>query len=171
MRAKSLVVGLVAGAVVAIPVAGFATGGGPRGASRASDAGRQAVQRSIGVDHTTSRKWISVYPRGVVAPQSGLVLRASGLITLTLTGDFTGGPIQLRVLDSGTVMRPGTITFTPSANDTSFSYTFGHSANKRVCGRALRVQWRSVTGTTVTLRHAAVVATYMPAQHDAKVCT
>jgi hypothetical protein len=167
---RSLMVGIAVGAVVAVPVAGFASRG-PSPTRQASDSGRQAVQRSIGADHTTSSNWGYVYPRGVVAPQSGLVLRASGLITLTLTGDFTGGPIQLRVLDSGTVMRPGAVTFSPSADNTSFSYTFGNSAKKRACGRALRVQWRSLTGATVTLRHAAMVATYMPAQHVAKVCT
>jgi hypothetical protein len=68
-------------------------------------------------------------------------------------------------------MRPGVMSFSPSTGTTSFSYTFARSAKKLTCGRTLRVQWRSPTGTDITMRRSDLIASYQPVAGPARVCT
>ena len=68
------------------------------------------------------------------------------------------GPVLVRVRsvgltagpDSGTIMRPGGVSFTPEGRD-SFSYTFVLRRTPEAHGTAYFVEWRSPTGLEATM--------------------
>lgn len=118
-----------------------------------------------------STKWRSVdwSRQGSTSVSGGDVLNvlATGPITVTVSGTFAGGPLDVRVTDNGHVMRPGPAHFVPVKRGTSFSFTFVRPGGHPLCGRNVRVQVRPSTATAAVLKRADIVVTYrLDRSHD-----
>lgn len=92
---------------------------------------------------------------------SGETIKNRGVYTMTFSGEFSGGPVEVRmrgarpeavVLSNGT---PGT------AGETwSQSFTFADkAANEGTCS-TISAEWRSLDGSEITLEEGSVVVTY-----------
>jgi hypothetical protein len=131
---------------------------------------RQTVEWKLTPDHSSSQHWRYIdLPRQVDALE-GFDVRSTGLLTMTVSANLTGAPVQIRWLDGGKVESPASVAFAPSGDSTAFSYTFADTGKKEACGHLLRLEWRSPTGKKVALPQGDVVVTYLPAAHDSGVC-
>src|SRR5581483_10726816 len=83
-----------------------------------------------------------------------------GAVTATFSGDFTGGPVEVRALKGDRrVLKPGVAHFDPSPAGSSFSFTFVSDLMRPDC-RKIGLQWRSPTGTPVTLNYGDFVVDF-----------
>ena len=163
-RAVTVLAGLTAvlitpaGTVVAVAAAGSSTG------SSDQRIDRQATRWRTAPIQTPRQKWgaLDWAATGNMAVSGGstITVPADGVVTATLSGTFTGGPVEIRVRDGRRVMRPGPAHFTPHPGSTSFSYTFLRNGGHPLCGRHIRVQWRAGSDATVTMQRGDVVVTY-----------
>lgn len=100
-----------------------------------------------------------------VQPQP-LDVHAAGIVTVTVSAAFTGGPVDIRVTEFGQTIRPGVVRFAPAGGNHSFSFTFLHSAAGEACGREFSVEWRLAGTRAAWLNRADAVATYKKDTHD-----
>ncbi|MDQ3983450.1 MAG: hypothetical protein M3271_12290 [Actinomycetota bacterium] len=81
--------------------------------------------------------------------------------TATFSGDFSGAPVEVRVVHvGGDALEPGTASFGPDEDATSFSHDFVMPGGRGVACRTLAVEWRSPTGGAVTLNHGSLIVDY-----------
>jgi hypothetical protein len=96
---------------------------------------------------------------GPVPGLTSTLVCARGEVSATLSVTVSGAPVQFHVrIDSGGVMDPGAATFDPGARTRSFSFTFvGRlGAFEGSDGHTFDLQWRSPSGSQVTLRRGAL---------------
>src|SRR4051812_16025641 len=84
--------------------------------------------------YTTSTKWqVLDMPSGGCSIGSNLcssssfpspLIFAKGPISLTFSGMFSRGPVEIRFRDGEHLMRPGGVNFRPQPMDNAFSFTF-----------------------------------------------
>lgn len=97
--------------------------------------------------------------QGVPVPQP-LTIAARGGMSATVSGDFSGAPVEIRVRDGRRLFHPGRTHFDPTTGTTSFSFTFVTPGSKYARCHALRVGWRSPSGQSVTMNRGDFVVTY-----------
>ena len=166
---------LTATAVVAAgrPKTGFAT--------KATDA--QTILWRTGKGNrafTTSTKWQELQLpdggcvvgesscRGVAEPAPFMVW-ARGPISLTFSGMFSRGPVELRFRDGARLMPPGAVNFTPQPGSNAFSFTFvSPRKGTRDC-QGPSLEWRSPSGQEVRLNSATIVVHYKSYEPDPSV--
>lgn len=79
----------------------------------------------------------------------------------TFSGDFSGAPVEIRVVHvGGGPLEPGTASFGPGGEATSFSHDFIMPGGRGVACRTLAVEWRSPSGGSVTLNHGSLIVDY-----------
>ena len=95
-------------------------------------------------------------------PGFELLVQGRGVATARFSGDFSGGPVEVRVLRRPrTELRPGVAHFAPSGEAESFSYDFVDARGRTgIECRRYFVSWRSPTGEEVTLNHATLTVDY-----------
>jgi hypothetical protein len=98
---------------------------------------------------------------------------AMGVVTVTFSAGFSGGPVDIRVLANRgrRVMRPGAAHFDPRDGANSFSFTFTRSGGRAVCGRDISVQWRRSSSRQAVMNRAGAVVTYQQAVAHHEGCT
>jgi hypothetical protein len=83
-----------------------------------------------------------------------------GAVTVTFSGDFSGGSVELRALKGERrVLKPGVARFNPGAGTSSFSFTFVSDRMRPGC-RKIGLQWRSPSGALVTLNYGDLVVDF-----------
>jgi hypothetical protein len=93
-----------------------------------------------------------------------ITVNAMGSVVVTVSATFSGGPVQLRVIDGGRHrMRPGIAHFDPEPGARSFSFTFLRDGGHPACGRNISVEWRRSSVAAAALTQADAVVTY---KHD-----
>ena len=95
-------------------------------------------------------------------PGFEVLVQGRGVATARFSGDFSGGPVDVRLLRRPrTVLQPGVAHFVPSGDAESFSYDFVDPRRRTgiECRRYL-VSWRSPTGAEVTMNHATLTVDY-----------
>jgi hypothetical protein len=106
---------------------------------------------------TSSIGWANV-------PVLSVNICAINEVSATLSANVTGGRVRFRVVgEQGNVIKPGIAEFAPTGGAVdSFSYTFVTSVGTFEADdrHTLRVQWRSVSGASVTLRRADLNVLY-----------
>jgi hypothetical protein len=119
--------------------------------------------------YTTSTKWTPLpMPSGgcplgrpeshcAVPEPSQFRLPSKGPISLTFSGVFGGGAVEVRFRDGDRVMRPGAVQFKPGGpGEASVSFTFvSPRRTERVC-QGPELEWRSVSGDAVQLNRASI---------------
>ena len=147
-RRRSLVVLAVLALLVAAPVAVLAAND-----RLGSELDRQSARWTTDMRTTSSTEWRNV---------RGLALTRCTLrqVTAMVSVSVEGGPVLFRVVIDGVPeapMRPGPARFVPSGVE-SFSFTFvGRTAPFEADDtHVFNVQWRSETGTPVTLRRGVL---------------
>ncbi len=162
--AVKLVVRLVsvAVAVALTATAAIAAVSNTRGGATASVEKMQYVWTTES-SSTRSTEWRSL--------TGWMTIVADGAMTTTVSADFTGAPVEVRVLDGfgNRVMRPGKARFATSPGDSSRSFSFVAEDKKSQC-RFVKVQWRSPTGKKVTSNRLAVVVMHGPVEAPAPHC-
>ena len=117
--------------------------------------GRQAVLTRDTSTTTTSTSFEEI------PGLSNEVIKNRGVFTIVFSGEFAGGPVELRIRGA----KPGPVTFTnggPGAaqESSSHSFTFADkAANEGTCS-TISAEWRSLDGSPVTLEEGSVVVTY-----------
>lgn len=91
-------------------------------------------------------------------PDLELLVQARGVATVRFNGDFSGGPVEVRVLRlRNHALEPGVAHFTPTGDAASFSYDFIDPRRRTgIECRRYAVSWRSPTGAEVTLNHGSL---------------
>lgn len=115
---------------------------------------RAAVYRNVAVatSETRFRK----------VPELELLVQARGVATVRFNGDFSGAPVEVRVLRlRNDPLQPGVAHFHPVGDASSFSYDFVDPRRRTgIECRRYAVSWRSPTGAEVTMNHGSLVADY-----------
>jgi hypothetical protein len=114
---------------------------------------RQAAKWTTTSATTSSRAWRNV-------PRLSLTRCTVNQVTATISLTVRGGPVLFRVITDRVPeapMRPGSARFVPDGTE-SFSYNFVRRTAPFEADDTHRfdVQWRSPTGTTVTLRRGVL---------------
>ena len=114
---------------------------------------RQAAKWTTTSATTSSTAWRNV-------PRLSLTRCTVNQVTATVSVNVRGAPVLFRVIVDGVPeapMRPGSARFVPDGSE-SFSYSFvGRTAPFEADDtHRFNVQWRSPTGTTVTLRRGVL---------------
>ena len=168
MRTRTtLTVGALIAALTAVPVLVLAD-------SRPSGEGqfpidRQKFQFRTDPTSTTSREWTYLNMVGSEDPGDVAVLSRypirlvnRGGMTVTLSGEFRGAPVELRMRRNNDVLRPGKTEFNGSSSDSSFSYTWlGRNSGDPEC-TSVWLEWRSPTGNRTRFERGNLVVTYKP---------
>lgn len=162
-RWKTAVGFVVAVAVLAVPVTVWAAA--RVFGERDYGVDRQAFQWRKDASSTSSTEWHRLPLTGTgsanAQPEAHpLAFVARGPMSVTLSADFKGAPVQVRIVERKTVLRPGRASFRPAGRDTSKSFTFVSDGTSRARCRLLFVEWRSPTGKKVTFRRGDLVVTY-----------
>jgi hypothetical protein len=90
-----------------------------------------------------------------------LVVIAKGPVSLTFSGTFSGGPVQVRAVDNGQVLRPGPARFDPVAGDSSRSFSFVGPGRATATCRYIVINWRAMDpARSVTLKRGDFILTY-----------
>lgn len=89
------------------------------------------------------------------------IIKNRGSYTITFSGEFSGGPIEIRMRGA----QPGPILFGDVAaaggeQHTSYSFVFGDRAAAEGACSTIRAEWRSVDGGPVTLEEGSIVVSY-----------
>ena len=147
MRKPLMILGGL-GLLAAVPVAVFAASG-----TLGSALDRQAARWTTTSATTSSAAWRKV-------PRLSLTRCTVNQVTATVSVTVRGAPVLFRVIVDGVPeapMRPGPARFVPDDTE-SFSYSFvGRTAPFEANDtHRFDVQWRSPTGTAVTLRRGAL---------------
>lgn len=159
-RAIFISVTLVAIVAVAVPTALWA-------ANRRSSSDHGRVDRQsmewVGAPLSTSSQEFQDVSDPNTFGDEGITVTNRGPATITFTGDFSGGQVELRGLKDSKVAQPGTAVFDPTNGTTTATFTFFAPGGNRVSCRTYSIQWRSPTGKEITLNHGGFVVTY---NHD-----
>jgi hypothetical protein len=91
---------------------------------------------------------------------SRLRVLAKGGMAATVSGNFTGNPVEIRVKDGGKVFKPGRAHFDPAAGTTSFSFSFVAPGSRVPACHSITVEWRSPTGAAVTFKRGDLILSY-----------
>ena len=150
-------------------VFGLAASGGASTPSPA--ASLQTAEWNLSTDHSSSRHWAYIDLSTPLSATEGFDVRSTGLLTVTVSANINGAPVQIRVLDRAKVEHPSLTAFAPSSANTAFSFTFVGTGHKEACGHLLRLQWRSPTGQRVRLTNGDLVVSYTPAADDIGPCS
>lgn len=129
--------------------------------------------------YTTSTKWqVLDMPSGGCAVGSNAcssssapspLVFAKGPISLTFSGMFSRGPVQIRFRDVERLMKPGAVGFRPESGSHAFSFTFvSPRKGERLC-EGPQLEWRTPTGHEVRLNKATVVVHYKKFVPDQQV--
>jgi hypothetical protein len=145
---RSLVVFAVLALLVAAPVAVLAANG-----RMGSELDRQSARWTTDQRTTSSTEWRNV--RGLALTRCTL-RQVTAMVSVTVDG----GPVLFRVVIDGVPeapMKPAPARFVPSGVET-FSATFvgGTGSFEADDTHVFNVQWRSETGTAVTLRRGVL---------------
>lgn len=90
-----------------------------------------------------------------------LLIQNRGATSARFSGDFSGGPVQIRVVRlPNDPLLPGVASFAPAADSSSFSYDFLDPRQGGIDCRTYAVSWRSPTGAEVTLNHGTLAVDY-----------
>ena len=165
-------VAVLAAAVVAV----LAADAGVLAASRArhitgdrvvnQQASAWTTARTAGTHGWQAVNWNAVEGAQVQVQPEPLVVHAAGMVTVTVSAAFSGGPVDIRVTEFGQTIRPGVVRFSPRAGSHAFSFTFLRSAPGEACGREFSVEWRLGGSSAAWLNRADAVATYKKDTHD-----
>jgi hypothetical protein len=101
-----------------------------------------------------------------VASMSDISICASNYVTATLSVELNAAPAGFRIrVDSDANMNPGAVRFVPAGLHDSFSFTFTEDMRvlKDVGLHTFNVEWRSPTGSIVTLERGTLVLHYQDA--------
>jgi hypothetical protein len=129
--------------------------------------------------YTTSTKWqVLPMPSGGCAVGSDVcesssfpspLISAKGPISLTFSGMFSQGPVEIRFRDGAHLMRPGAVNFRPEPMGNAFSFTFvSPRKGERPC-EGPQLEWRSPTGQETRLNKATVVVHYKKFEPEQQV--
>ncbi len=146
---------------VALPTVLWAAGRRSSGGDRGR-IDRQAMEWLSEPLSTSSQEFQDLSDPNVVGDE-GITVTNKGPATITFTGDFSGGPVELRATKNSRAARPGIGTFDPSSGITTATFTFFAPGGNRVGCRNYQIEWRATTGREVTLNHGGFVVTY---NHD-----
>jgi hypothetical protein len=144
---------LAIGAAIIAPLAVWALI--PSGTYNGNLDRQQAKWRATALT-TTSVGWANV-------PVLSVNICAINEVSATLSVNVSGGRVRFRMVgEQGNVIKPGMAEFAPTGTVDSFSYTFVTSVGTFEADdrHTLRVQWRSVSGASVTLRRADLNVLY-----------
>lgn len=89
-----------------------------------------------------------------------LAVTNRGPVSVIVSGDFSGAPVDVRVTESQKRLPPGIAHFDPSVGSSSFSFTFVRERHNKARCRRFDVEWRSSSGQDVTLNHGTVLLRY-----------
>jgi hypothetical protein len=155
-RLKWRHLGIAAGAVCLLIIGGVA-GAALHGDSFSFSSRNYAIDHQ-GAASTHSPVTTSSTRFESIGPLSRLAVSNHGPVSLTFTGDLSGGPVVVRAIGD----RPlgsGPARFQPTGSHETFSATFVSRSMKRRC-RNFGIEWKSPTGAPVTLRHGDFVLDY-----------
>lgn len=136
---------------------------GPRGRAGAGIRGgrRGRGLRPVGRSQRTRAKMNmnpACTPKGCpVGP--GLTINTEGLAIVTVSGVFTGAPVELRVSVGGRKLEPRAVRFDPSPTSDAFSYTFAVESSPSAC-ESVALSWRSPSGRKAVSPSASIVVHY-----------
>jgi hypothetical protein len=173
-RWRTALTPLVVTALITVPVA--VTAATRQTGEGAYPVSRQAFQWRTDPTATTSSDWQPLVLHGVdrdggpALAGAPIVVAGRGGMTVTLSADFSGAPVELRVRDNRRILRPGRAKFSPRARGTSTSFTFVAPPQPQARCHAVHVEWRSPTGERVTFNRGDVVVTYRPEALDGAGC-
>ena len=128
----------------------------------------QAFQWRTQPTSTTSTQWEKLdlnglhYSNGTTGHGQSILVVGRGGMSATVSADFKGAPVELRVVSNRNVLAPGKAEFRPSPGDSSTSFTFVRGPGATVQCRNVWVEWRSPSGETVTFTRGDLVVTYKP---------
>lgn len=158
----TLLVSTVAVAPAMVTAASRRTGEGAFGVTR------QAFQWRTDPTTTRSDEWQSLVlfgedrDGGPALGSAPLAFASRGGMSVTVSADFKGAPVELRIRDGRRILRPGKAKFVPRGRGTSTSFTFVGARQARASCHSVQVEWRSPTGAEVTFRRGDIVVTYKP---------
>jgi len=173
-RVATVMVGLLLASTAACGTAATNSGSHAHPTSHApstlAEPGQMSLQWRLVPNHTSSRKWTYENPGGYADPGLPLRVPSSGLLTLTLSANLSGVPVQFRMTDNTSIDSPRVASFDPRTNSGSFGFTFSHVGKPTTCGHTPRLEWRSPSGRPVSLRGGVVVVTYTPQSPAPQPC-
>jgi hypothetical protein len=148
-------------AVLAVTVPLLALGAGGR---LSSGLDVQAASWTTSDVSTSSTRWHDI------GALSRLSICSLGQVSATLSVTLRGAPVRFRVIIDGAPerpMRPGAAQFAPAGQE-SFSYTFvkGTAPFEDNDTHVFDVQWRSPTGSRVTLTSGDLNLLYQQGIHN-----
>jgi hypothetical protein len=122
--------------------------------------------RTAGTGAWQTINWNAVEGAHVQVQPPPITVHAAGIVTVTVSAAFSGGPVEIRVTEFGQTIRPGIVRFSSQAGSHAFSFTFLHGAPGEACGREFAVEWRLATSAPAWLNRADAVATYQKDTHN-----
>lgn len=128
----------------------------------------QAFQWRTDPTTTSSSSWQTLVmfgedrTGGPTVGSAPLVFASRGGMTVTVSADFKGAPVELRVRDGRRILRPGRAKFVPRGRDTSTSFTFVAPPQGQAACHSVHLEWRSPTDAEVTFNRGDMVVTYKP---------
>lgn len=159
---RHLVLGVI-GVLTALLVTSLAYSGTPTPVTTQSKAQSQAFT-STGLVATTSStdfEEIPAFALELCRPQSG--------ISLDLSMELSGAPVDVRVRARRKVLRPSQVAFDPGASSRQgFSYTFVRDI-RRLNG-PVAVEWRSTTGAEATMHSGTLRALFQARRGSNSAC-
>ena len=99
-----------------------------------------------------------------------LFIASRGALSATFSADFTGGPVEVRIVAGTNTLRPGKASFNPTATDSSRSFTFVAPGGETAKCRGFFVEWRSPSAEDVTFHRGDLVVTYDHAPKAESAC-
>lgn len=88
---------------------------------------------------------------------SGATLKNRGAFSISFSGEFSGGPVEVRIPGA----KPGAVAFRRTgAEPDSSSFTFVDNAGSEATCSTVDLEWRSLDGTPVSLEKGSVVISY-----------
>ena len=111
---------------------------------------------------TASDEFVSIRNTGQTSSTwTGYLVPSSGPMTVTVSGNFTGDPVQLRVTDEDQVLYPEVASFEPDPDGASFSYTFAARGSRDAACHYIDPEWRLTRPNgSVTMEAMVVTITY-----------
>jgi hypothetical protein len=143
MRTRRTLLILALGMVVAIAVPLVVLAGGGSGPLNRHEQGTPTLPAQ-----KSTKTWTNIPGWG-----NRPVCTDTGLLTTNVNLTASGGAFRVRVVLDGNT--GGAAQFDPTRGNRSFSYTFGGGVSD--ANHDVDIQWRSVTGDTVTLNHGLYV--------------
>ena len=167
MRVRTVITaGVLAMATAAVPAWVLAS---TRSGEMNVPVAQQKVQYRTDNAFTNSTDWTYLNMVGSDGDGTGpvpgperMLLVTRGAMTVTVSGDFRGAPVELRVNRGREVLEPGKTEFQGTHADSSFSYTFAGRGSRTPQCMHVGVEWRSPTGKKVVFERGSMVVTYKP---------